>query len=449
MRDSAPTRVLDQAPWLLDPALGTCVVGSVALAEACRRAGIESPQSHDLDLAWALDPEAGTEVLREHGVWMPSTPANLDRGTLAFKIGRQRIEITTFRGTNPSTPIEERILADLGARDMTIGALAWRLSDDHIFDPSGGLDHWRERRIVPVGHPMDRINEHPVRWLRYYRRTHQWQFALDASIERLAPDPEILQQILPEALAGEFRAALLDLPSPGKFFIQLHERGLLLAIAPELDPMFDGRPAGPERYHPEISQAQHMILALEWIAANARDLPVGDRLTATLCVLCHDLGKGLTPADEFPSHRGHEGAGRPLVKSMLDRLPGLADAQTRRMAEIVCELHLTARRLAELRHGTLVRLYDRFFRQKWFRADLFALALGADVAGRLGREQEGVPTAQGIEEGILKLCNICGDVDARALKEKAGDDLGRFRDMLHEARARAVASAFSAPSSDG
>ena len=67
MRDSAPTRVLDQAPWLLDPALGTCIVGSVALAEACRRAGIESPQSQDLDLAWALDPEAGTEVLREHG----------------------------------------------------------------------------------------------------------------------------------------------------------------------------------------------------------------------------------------------------------------------------------------------------------------------------------------------------------------------------------------------
>ena len=45
---------------------------------------------------------------------------------------------------------------------------------------------------------------------------------------------------------------------------------LLQSLLPELASQFDGRPAGPQQWHPEVGQALHMILALEWAAAGIR-----------------------------------------------------------------------------------------------------------------------------------------------------------------------------------
>ena len=61
-----------------------------------------------------------------------------------------------FAGTSRSLDLAadeatRAIEDDLRARDMTVGALAWSLRDDAILDPLGGLDDWRDQRIVPVG----------------------------------------------------------------------------------------------------------------------------------------------------------------------------------------------------------------------------------------------------------------------------------------------------------
>src|SRR5262249_45925526 len=66
--------------------------------------------------------------------------------------------------------------------------------------------------------------------------------------------------------------------SPGRFFVDLHEIGVLAWLAPELDLQFDGRPAGPPRWHPEIAHAVPLGLALEWAAANSQHLHERDRL---------------------------------------------------------------------------------------------------------------------------------------------------------------------------
>jgi tRNA nucleotidyltransferase (CCA-adding enzyme) len=36
--------------------------------------------------------------------------------------------------------------------------------------------------------------------------------------------------------------------------------------------------------------------------------------------LTHDLGKGATPPEEWPSHRGHEERGVELVEALCERL---------------------------------------------------------------------------------------------------------------------------------
>ncbi len=428
------------APWLLAPELGTCVVGSAATAEACRRAGEPGPDAEDVDLAWGVDLGAGEALLGSHGVLLPTTDGSRARGTLAFRIGGQRIEITSFRGSGSS--IEDRIVDDLAHRDMTIGALAWWLHEDRILDPLDGLLHWKERRIEPVGDPATRVSEHPIRYLRWFRRAHELGFELGRSIRKLPVDPDWVARTPREAIAAELRRSLDRQTSPGDMLVDLHETGALQQFVPELAPQFDGRPAGPRRHHPEIGQALHVVLALRWAAARTRDLEASARNAVMVAVLAHDLGKNRTPADAFPSHHGHEQGGVPIVRSLLDSLPGLTDPRGRQLAEQVCRLHLVVRRLHEMRPGTLATLYERELRRQDFPVDLFALAVGADVGGRLGYEHEGLAARDLVERDVRLLREAGASVDAAAIRsEVEPQDIDRFRAELHAARARAIRAA--------
>lgn len=413
-------------------------MGSVALEEACRRAGIAGPEAKDLDLSWALDLDQGTALLADKGVLHPTTAANRERGTLAMRLHDRRVEITSFRGPDPTLPLADRIAADLHGRDMTVGAVAWWLAEDRILDPLKGLEHWQQQKIVPVGDPETRIREHPVRWLRYYRRAQQWGFDLDPKIRKVHLDPKILDAVPKEAIAAEIRFALLDCPSPGRFLMELAEIGVLEHIAPELARQFDGRAAGPVRHHPEVSQGLHLILSLEWIFSHTIHLPENDRLAAAVAVLCHDMGKGFTDTDIHPSHHGHESEGIQHVRSLLDRLPGLADAATRRLAEAVCALHTQARGLQNLKAGTRANLYERWFKDSSFPVHLFALALGADVGGRLDMAHAGEETAARVERDVSYLRSRCQQVDVGSLFKQYGADKRRFHAERHQAFARAL-----------
>jgi tRNA nucleotidyltransferase (CCA-adding enzyme) len=427
----------EHAPWLFAPALRTCIVGSHALGIACRRDGVPGPAPRDLDLAWSLAVASGRPLLEQHGVFVPTTDGNLARGTLAMKLGDQRIEITTFRNGAPDLADRQRIDADLAARDMTIGALAFEVATSELHDPTGGMADFKAGRIVPVGDVADRVREHPVRWLRYFRKAHEWGFALDRSVRRLRLPPTVLDEVPREAVAAELRAALLHCASPGRFFLELHEVGLLASLAPELDLQFDGRPAGPQRWHPEVSQALHLVLALEWAAANSRHLDFHDRLRLMVAVLCHDLGKGYTKTADLPGHPGHERRGLPALEQLLDRFPGLVDQRGRAVARAVCELHVEIRRLRELRPGTIARLYRRHFRPRDFPVDLFALAVAADSAGRLGHADEGRAVATRVAADVSWLRHSCEQVDATALRARF-PKLDDFRQALHEAQSRAI-----------
>lgn len=429
-----------EAPWLFAAGLGTCIVGSMALAIACRRARCPGPRPADLDLAWALDQTAGAAELQRRSVFVPTTEGNQERGTLAMKVGGRRIEITTFRAGATDAPMAERIAADLGERDMTIGALALELATGTLHDPLQGLRDWQQRRIVPVGDAAERVREHPIRWLRYYRKAHELGFQLDRAVRALELPANVLLSVPREATALELRALLARCASPGRCLLELHEAGLLETLSPELARQFDGRPAGPQRWHPEVSQALHLILALEWACAATAALDERDGLAVRLAVLCHDLGKGTTRPQDLPSHPGHEQQGLAHVEALLDRWPGLADHRARTLCLHVCALHLQVQRFDEHRAGTLAKLYDGYFRPKDYPVDLFALAVAADVAGRIGLQDAGMPAQKRIAADLHWLREVCSRVDAGALREAFPDDLEAFRAALHEVRAKAIAA---------
>jgi len=444
---AAPTEAIaflrQQAPWLAAADLGTCIVGSTALAIALghRRETTDAPRPVDLDLAWGPSPETGTALLQQHGVFVPTTEGNVDRGTLAMKLGGRRIEVTTLRGANGrALSIQDRIAADLAERDMTIGAVAVELATGRVHDPHGGVDDWLARRVRPVGDAAQRVREHAIRWLRYYRKAHELGFAVDPAIRRIDLPAAIVRELPPEAISLELRAILGKCASPGRCLLELHEAGLLDELSPEVARQFDGRPAGPQRWHPEVSQALHVILALEWAVEHTRHLDERDAFAVRLAVLCHDLGKGYTRPEDLPRHPGHEHDGLPHVERFVDRWPGFADQRARTLALQVCALHLQVKQWDELRSGTLAKLYDRWFRAKDCPIDLFALAVGADDAGRLGNAAAGATVQRAVAERIHWLRDVCSGVDARALRERHSD-VDEFRAALHEARARAIAAA--------
>jgi tRNA nucleotidyltransferase (CCA-adding enzyme) len=354
-----------------------------------------------------------------------------------MRVGDLRVEATTFRGGADDADFAQQIAADAAGRDMTVGSLLWSLADDAIHDPQGGLADWRERRIRIVGDVFERLAEHPVRWLRAYRRAHEWRFTLDPRLRRTPVDAELLARIPPEAVAAELRAILLRTSSPGRCLHELYEAGVLAVLAPDLAAQFDGRPAGPQRHHPEVSQALHLILSLEWTVAQSATLNDDDRAAVLLATLTHDLGKSLTPSARFPSHEDHDNTGLAPIQRLFEALPGLGDAATRRLCETVCALHLVVRRFAELRPGTLAEIYDRWLRMRDFRADLFALAVAADHAGRLGHAAEGDVVRARVAANVDALRAACASVDADALRSRH-PDVAAFKTALHEARARAV-----------
>ena len=114
--------------------------------------------------------------------------------------------------------------------------------------------------------------------------------------------------------------------------------------------------------------------------------------TAFAC-LTHDLGKALSPKDTLPKHHGHEEAGLPPVRALCARLR--VPTEMRRDAEVVCEHHLGAHRLFEMRSGSVMDLLEATTNQLRSPAalEVFVRACEADKRGRLGLEERPYPQA--------------------------------------------------------
>lgn len=229
--------------------------------------------------------------------------------------------------------------------------------------------------------------EDPVRVLRlarFYARFAPFGFCIADDtrqlLRQMVSNGEI-DHLVPERVWAEMQRALM-LDHPARFFELLRDVGALASILPELDAQF-GVPQ-PEHHHPEIDAGVHTLMVLA--QAVQLDAPLRVRFAA----LCHDFGKGVTPDNILPSHRGHEEAGIPLVQAACERL-GVPRA-LRELAMLVTRWHLHVHRAGQLRPATILKLLeaaDAFRRPE--RLDDLLQTCEADVRGRLGFENRAYP----------------------------------------------------------
>jgi tRNA nucleotidyltransferase (CCA-adding enzyme) len=283
---------------------------------------------------------------------------------------------------DPEVTLEQ----DLARRDLTINAIA---EDEHgnLVDPYGGVRDLEQRLLR---HVSPAFVEDPVRLLRVARFAARFAplgFTVAEEtmslLQQMVRDGEI-DHLVPERVWAETRKALGE-AQPSAFLRVLREAGALAVLFPEVDALY-GIPQRAE-FHPEVDTGIHLEMTLD---AAARLAPGNDLVG--FCTLTHDLGKALTPADEWPRHHGHEHRGVPPLRTLASRLK--VPTEYAALAELVCREHLNAHRALELKPATVLKLItalDALRRPE--RLETFLTACMADKRGRLGHEQDAYPQA--------------------------------------------------------
>lgn len=321
---------------------------------------------------------------------------------------------------------------DLRRRDLTINAMA-RSADGELLDPQGGKD---DLKAGLLRHVSDAFVEDPVRILRVARFAARFASSgfriadnTMALMRQMVADGEV-RALVAERVWQEM-VSVLERPDSSRFIAVLRECGALAELLPELDRLF-GVPQ-PPRYHPEIDTGIHTLLSLD--AADRAGLEAVERFA----VLMHDLGKGLTPADELPRHVGHEKRGLEPLDDICDRLrvPG----SWRRLARAVCEYHLMLHRIDSLRPATILKMLEGMdaFRRPEIVSSI-GLCCQADLCGRAGYEDAEYPQAG----RLAHFHSVASDVDvagvATSCRERGGANAA-IGEAVRAARIRAIEAA--------
>jgi len=308
----------------------------------------------------------------------------------------------------PDVTIEQ----DLLRRDLTVNAMAMT-SEGKIIDPYHGQQDL-ENRILR--HVSDAFVEDPLRVLRVARfaaRYHSYGFTIapetlalmteiSESGELLTLSAERVWQEMQRTLAEDTDSENdLEHASPEVFFQILHQCQALKALWSELDALWNV--PNPAQWHPEICSGVHTMMVLQQAVLLTKN---HDNKTAIrFAALCHDLGKGLTASEHWPSHRGHEKAGLPLVEKIAKQLK--VPTHYKQLALKVCEHHLHCHKAFQLKPSTILKIFDQL--DVWRKPqefEDFLIACKSDFLGRLGFENRPYPQELFLKEAMLAACQV-------------------------------------------
>lgn len=272
---------------------------------------------------------------------------------------------------------------DLARRDLTINAIA-QDADGNYYDPYRGREDLKLRLLR---HVSAAFNEDPLRVLRVARfaaRFAHLNFRVAdetmALMRAMAASGE-LAHLTAERVWKETESALLT-RNPQVYFQVLRDCGALAVLFPELDNLY-GVPA-PAKWHPEIDTGVHALMTLAMAAQLSPELDI------RFATLFHDVGKGLTPPEKWPSHHGHGPAGVPLVAALCERLR--VPNAVRDLALLVTEFHDLVHTVENQPAATLIALFDRVDAwRKPQRVEQIAITSEADARGRTGFESNPYP----------------------------------------------------------
>ena len=325
----------------------------------------------------------------------------------------------------PDVTIEQ----DLLRRDLTINAMA-KNRDGEIIDPYLGQQDLQNRILR---HVSSAFVEDPLRVLRVARfaaRYHSYGFTIAAEtlelMTKISKSGELLA-LSAERVWQEMQLSLNE-EHPEVFFQVLRQCQALKSLWPELDVLW-GVP-NPAQWHPEICSGEHTMMVLQQAVLLTTENE--NKTAIRFAALCHDLGKGLTASEHWPSHRGHEKAGLPLVEKIAKQLK--IPTYCKQLALKVCEHHLHCHKAFQLKASTLLRIFNQL--DVWRKPqefDDFLLACKSDFLGRLGFENRPYPQEQYLKDAMLAACQV----NAKAFIEQGLQGV-KIKEAIAKARLNAI-----------
>jgi poly(A) polymerase len=362
------------------------------------------------------------------------------------------------------TPLQGGSLeADLGARDLTVNAMAEPLSGGELVDPFGGARDLAERRlrmVSPAAFAAD-----PLRTIRVARLATELHFEVEpATADAVRANAAGLGDVAPERVFAELRRIVAaDDAVDGVMLVD--ELGLTAAVLPELTEL---RGVEQTAYHHrdvhghtlEVLQATidlerdpSSALGTDDLAEPVQALlaePLADQLTRggalRFAALLHDVAKPRTRT-EFPDGRigfpNHDEQGAEMARAALARL---------RASERL-RAHVAALTRHHLRLGFLVHdmpldrraIYRYLMACEPVEADVTLLSVADRLATRGRKADEAIArhlelARQVLSEALARRAAgplpplVRGDELATELGIARGPRLGELLAMIAEAR---------------
>ncbi|UDG81166.1 Multifunctional CCA protein [Candidatus Hartigia pinicola] len=294
----------------------------------------------------------------------------------------------------PDVTIED----DLLRRDLTINAIAEN-SQGQIIDPYHGVDDLNNRILR---HVSNAFSEDPLRILRVARFAARFAskgFKISNEtlylMESMVAAGE-LKHLTAERVWSETEKALIS-DAPQVYLEVLRQCGALVALFPEIDNLF-GIPA-PEKWHPEIDTGIHTLMALKIASILSSDIKI------RFSVLCHDVGKALTPKKFLPSHPNHGEAGVALINNLCDRLK--VPNHIRELSRLTARFHDKIHVINHFTAREIVKLFDELDSwRKPERIEQLSIISESDARGRTGFEERDYPQAQFLRQAFASVKSI-------------------------------------------
>lgn len=300
--------------------------------------------THDIDLTTSARPD---DILR---VVTPISSVQWDIGrefgTIGARIRGEQVEVTTYRADSydgatrkPTVEFGDTLEADLARRDFTVNAMALRVPQVQLVDPTGGVEDLVAGVLRTPVDPDISFGDDPLRMLRAARFASQLGFALaEPTREAMARLRESLAIVSPERIQGEI-VRMLQTDDPTTGVRALVESGLMDEFLPEIA----GLRLEVDEHHHHKDVYEHSLtvlrqaIELEQSRAPGAEPDVALRIAALL----HDIGKPRTrklePGGAVTFHH-HDVVGARMARKRLQALRFSGDTIASVMKLI--ELHL-------------------------------------------------------------------------------------------------------------
>lgn len=249
-------------------------------------------------------------------------------GTIGARLGDDTVEITTYRSDSydgesrkPEVQFGDSLDGDLLRRDFTVNALALRVPEVRLVDPSHGVEHLLSRTITTPSSPEVSFGDDPLRMLRAARFASQLGFTVDEETRSaMAAMADRLEIVSAERIRDEISKLLCsDDPRPGLEL--LVQSGLVDRVLPELPALR----LEVDEHHHHKDVYQHSLTVLDQAIGYERERHPGEApdLVLRLAALLHDIGKPATrrfePGGTVTFHH-HDVVGAKLARKRLTTL---------------------------------------------------------------------------------------------------------------------------------